>query len=60
MAPEHKQPQIFIQANITMGKKLKSFQERPYLVSGRFMKWSCFIRQPPAQDNHFFMCQKYI
>ena len=30
--------QIFIQANITMGKKLKFYQEQPHLLNGRFIK----------------------
>ena len=38
MAPKHAQLQIFIQANITVGKKLKTCQERPHLVSSRFIK----------------------
>ena len=38
MAPKHAQLRIFIQANITVGKKLKTCQERPHLVSGRFIK----------------------
>ena len=29
---------IFTQANTTLGKKLKTCQERPHLVSGRFLK----------------------
>ena len=32
------QLQIFIQANITVGKKLKTCQERPHLLSGCFIK----------------------
>ena len=41
MAPKHVQLQVFIQANITVGKKknkLKTCQEQPYLVSGCFIK----------------------
>ena len=38
MAPKHKQLQIFIQANITMRKKLKTYKEQPHLVSGHFIK----------------------
>ena len=30
------QLQIFIQANITVGEKLKTCQERPQLLSGHF------------------------
>ena len=51
MAPKHVQLQISIQANITVEKKLNTCQERPHLVNGRFIK--VFLRQPPAQDNHF-------
>ena len=32
------QLQIFIQANITMGKKSKNLQKWPHLLSGRFIK----------------------
>ena len=35
---QNAQLQIFIQANITVGKKLKTCQERPHLLSGRFIK----------------------
>ena len=35
---QNPQLQIFIQANITVGKKLKPCQEWPHLVSGRFIK----------------------
>ena len=38
MAPKHIQLQIFIQANITVGKKLKTCQEQPHLVNGWFIK----------------------
>ena len=38
MAPEHTQFQVFIQANITLGKKLKTCQEQSHLVSGHFIK----------------------
>ena len=38
MAPKHEQLQIFIHANISVGKNLKTCQERPQLVSGRFEK----------------------
>ena len=38
MAPKHAQLQIFIQANIAVGRKRKPCQERPHLVSGRFIK----------------------
>ena len=38
MAPKQAQLQIFIQANIAVGKKLKTCQGRPHLVSGRFIK----------------------
>ena len=38
MAPKHAPLQIFIQANITTGKKLKTCQGRPHLLSGRFIK----------------------
>ena len=38
MAPKHVQLQIFIQANLTLGKKLKTCQGRLHLVSGHFMK----------------------
>ena len=38
MASKHAQLRIFIQANITVGKKLKTCQERPHFVSGRFIK----------------------
>ena len=37
MAPKYAQLQVFIQANITMEKKLKTCQEQPHLVSGRFI-----------------------
>ena len=41
---------IFIQTNITMGKKLKTCQERPNLVSGYFIKvfqkTTTYPRQP--------------
>ena len=33
MTPKHSQFQVFIQAKITMGKKLKTCQEQPYWVS---------------------------
>ena len=35
---KHVQLQIFIQANITMGKKLRTWQGQPHLVSGHFIK----------------------
>ena len=38
MARKHAQLQLFIEANITVGKKLKTCQERPHLVSGRLIK----------------------
>ena len=38
MVPEHAQLQIFIQANITSGKKLKICQEGPHFVSGCFVE----------------------
>ena len=38
MTLKHAQLQIFIQANITVGKKQKTCQERPHLVNGRFIK----------------------
>ena len=50
MAPKHAQMQIFIQANVTVRKKLKACQGRPHLVSGRFIK--VFIRRPSPQDDH--------
>ena len=34
--------QIFIQVNITVGKKLKTCQEQPHLLSGHFV-----VRTPP-------------
>ena len=36
--PNHAQLQIFIQANISVEKKLKSCKEQPHLVSGHFVK----------------------
>ena len=41
MAPKHAQLQIFIQVNISVGKKWKIWRERPHLVSGRFIKVLC-------------------
>ena len=38
MVPEHAQLQIFIQANITSGKKLQICQEGPHFVSGCFVE----------------------
>ena len=38
MARKHAQLQLFIEANITVGKKLKTCQERPHLVSGPFIE----------------------
>ena len=38
MTPKLAQLQVFIQANITMGKKIKTCQEWPKLVSGCFMR----------------------
>ena len=38
MARKHVQLQIFIQANIIMGKKLKTYQGQLHLVSGHFIK----------------------
>ena len=38
MAPKHEQLQIFIQANISVEKNLKTCQEQPHLVSGHFIK----------------------
>ena len=38
MAPKQALLQIFIQANVIVGKKRKNCQERPHLVSGRFIK----------------------
>ena len=50
MAPKHAQLQIFIQANITVRKKTETWQERPHLVSGRFIevfyKTTIYPRQP--------------
>ena len=50
MAPKHAQMQIFIQVKVTVRKKLKAFQGRPHLVSGRFIK--AFIRRPSPQGDH--------
>ena len=47
------QLQIFIQANIAKGKKLKTCQERLDLLSDRLIK--VFLRQPHAQDDHFWV-----
>ena len=38
MAPKHAELQIFIQANITVEKKLETCHEQPHLDSGRFIK----------------------
>ena len=35
---QNAQFQIFFQANITVRKKLKTYQERPHLLSGRVIK----------------------
>ena len=40
MTPNYVQLQIFIEADITVGKKqIKTCQERPYLFSGRFVSF---------------------
>ena len=38
MAPKHIQLQIFIQADITIGKKIKTWKEQPHLVSDGYIK----------------------
>ena len=47
---QNAQSEIFIQANITVGKKLKTCRERPHLLSGRFIKLfyktATYPRQP--------------
>ena len=46
-----KQLQIFIQENITVKKKKKSAKnEHICLVA---VLQTCFIRRPPAQEDHF-------
>ena len=54
MAPKHVQLQVFTQANISVGKRLKN----DLLVIGCFKRY--FIRQPPAQDNHFWVGQRVV
>ena len=50
MAAKHSQLPIFIQANISVRKKLKACQEQRHLVSGHFMnvlyKTTTCTRQP--------------
>ena len=45
------QLQIFIQANLTMGKKLKTCQEQPHLVCSHFIE--VFYKTTTFLDNHF-------
>ena len=48
MVPKH--AQIFIQANITEGNKLKTCQGRPHFFSGRFLKvfYKVFLSGPKS------------
>ena len=56
MAPKHKQLQIFIQANITMRKKLKTCKEQPHLVSGHFIK--VFYKMTTCPRQPILSCPK--
>ena len=56
---QNAQQKIFIQANMAEGiKKLETCQEWTHLLSGRL--WRCFIRQPLAQDDHFWVVPRVV
>ena len=55
---QNTQLQILIQANITMGKKLKTCQERPHLFSGHFIK--VFYKTTTCPDDHFWVVPKVV
>ena len=53
-----KQLQIFIQENITVKKKKKSAKnEHICLVA---VLQTCFIRRPPAQEDHFWVVPRVV
>ena len=68
MVPKHVQLQIFIQANITVGRKLKTCQGQPHLVCGCFIKLfyktTTYPRWPllngPKSGCNFFFFNCYL